>query len=156
MVKSSSLRKTFLHLWSPREAMMWQLFTAAAALPPALSAWLQRGNHPCFSNPLSSSATYFILRIMIPRRYLPRTCLPSLPFGYDSNLANYFSTKSTGPETPFPISIATILIQELNIPNSDCYSWPLKKVFLASSLSSPALSTISIMSAPSLLFIILN
>lgn len=85
----------------------------------------------------------------------------SLPFGYHSNLTNYFFfffffIKPTGPETSFPISTATIPTHVLNIPNSYCDSWPLKKVFLAFSLSSPAPSTISIMSAPSLLFIILN
>lgn len=67
-----------------------------------------------------------------------------------------FFTKSTVPETPFPISTATILIHMLTIPNSYCDSWSLKKVFLALSLSSCAPSTISITSAPSLLFIIIK
>lgn len=137
---------------------------------PGCSQWL-----PCFSLSLLNpeEKTTPALRIPLYHHQSPISglqsraplsqelafCIPfssSLPFGYDSNLTNYFSTKSTGPRIPFPISIATNLIQVLDIPNSCCYLWPLRKVFLASRLSPPALSTISIMSSPSLLFIILN
>lgn len=156
MVTSPSLRKTFLHPWPPVEVLVW-LFTVTA-LPPTLSA----GPLPfeslfiITSSPFSYETSYDTGKI--PAKNLSSGSLSVPPFFLVIIQISQiiFFTKSTGPETPFPISTATILIHMLTIPNSYCDSWSLKKVFLALSLSSCAPSTISITSAPSLLFIIIK
>lgn len=156
MVTSPSLRKTFLHPWPPVEVLVW-LFTVTT-LPPTLSA----GPLPfeslfiITSSPFSYETSYDTGKI--PAKNLSSGSLSVPPFFLVIIQISQiiFFTKSTGPETPFPISTATILIHMLTIPNSYCDSWSLKKVFLALSLSSCAPSTISITSAPSLLFIIIK
>lgn len=156
MVTSPSPRKTFLHPWPPVEVLVW-LFTVTT-LPPALSS----GPLPfkslfiITSSSLSYETSYDTGKI--PAKNLSSGSLSVPPFFLVIIQISQiiFFTKSTVPETPFPISTATILIHMLTIPNSYCDSWSLKKVFLALSLSSCAPSTISITSAPSLLFIIIK
>lgn len=142
-------------LFHPVEALVWlrvaQPFTMAAPLL-ALSAKPGGGNYPCLSNPFHQQKfpSFSWLWYGDHTSQELAFCVPFnsfLPFGYDSNLTNYFSTESMALRH---------LPQVLDIPNPSCYLWPLQRAFLASRLSPPAPSTISIMSSPSLLFIILN
>lgn len=92
--------------------------------PASNSVYLTlRRNHSHLSNPFSSSPIPVSLSRLWCNDYTsqefafyaPFIC--PLPFGYDSDLTNCFSTKSTGPEMTLCVSMATILS-----PDSHCYA----------------------------------